>query len=83
MTIRRPDKSRKIEIDLDGPDGNAYFLLGTAARLTEELHLKGADAIMNDMMSSDYEHLVEVFDEHFGDYVDLISSVYPCCEEDD
>ena len=33
-------KSKKqtgIEIDLTGPDGNAFFLLGTAGRLAKQL----------------------------------------------
>tara|TARA_B100002019_G_scaffold290441_1_gene308160 strand:+ start:2328 stop:2558 length:231 start_codon:yes stop_codon:yes gene_type:complete len=63
----------KIKIDLRGPDGNAFFILGIASKISKTLgHTKDEiEAIQNDMKSSDYEHLIEVFDKHYGDYVDL------------
>lgn len=57
-------------IDLTGPQGNAFFLLGTAAKLAKEFG-KDGEEIMARMKSGDYDNLVEVFDEEFGDYVDL------------
>lgn len=30
------------------------------------------DAIIKEMTSSDYDNLVSVFDNHFGEFVDLI-----------
>jgi hypothetical protein len=57
-------------IDLSGPQGNAFYLLGVARQLSKELNLDGK-AIEHDMMSSNYEHLLEVFEKHFGDYVIL------------
>ena len=66
-------KSKKetgIEIDLTGPDGNAFFLLGTAGRLAKQLGLDGK-AIQSEMMKGNYEHLVEVFDREFGEFVTL------------
>jgi hypothetical protein len=65
------DRPEKPFIDLSGPGGNAFALLGHAQRLAGQLGLD-KDAIMADMQSSDYEHLIEVFDEHFGMYVDLV-----------
>ena len=62
---------QKAAIDLNGPDGNAFFLLGTAKRLAKELNLD-EKAITEEMRSGDYENLVTVFDKHFGDIVDLI-----------
>lgn len=62
-----------VIIDLTGPDGNAYVLLAYAKRFGKQLgmsSLKISD-IINDMTSSDYEHLLLVFDKHFGDYVIL------------
>jgi hypothetical protein len=61
---------KPLEIDLNGPDGNAFCLMGTAKHLAEQL---GFDtrAIVEDMMSDDYEHLIEVFEQYFGDYVIL------------
>ena len=67
-------KSKKetfgIEIDLTGPNGNAFYLLGTAGNLAKQLGLDGK-AIREEMMKGDYEHLVETFDKHFGDFVTL------------
>jgi acid stress-induced BolA-like protein IbaG/YrbA len=63
-------KQKQIEIDLTGPDGNAFALMAYASRFAKQLGLD-KEAIIKDMMSSDYEHLLQVFDEHFGDYVIL------------
>ena len=61
---------RGIEIDLTGPQGNAYYLLGTAKNFCKQLNLKYGP-IADDMTSGDYDHLVEVFDKHFGTFVTL------------
>ncbi len=61
---------RGIEIDLTGPYGNAFALMGYASRLAKQLGLDSA-SIINDMKSDDYDHLLEVFDKNFGDYVTL------------
>ena len=63
-------QKRGLEIDLTGPDGNAYVLIGYASNLAKQLK-KDEKAIKEDMRSGDYEHLVEVFDREFGDYVTL------------
>jgi len=66
-------KSKKqtgIEIDLTGPDGNAFVLIGMANRLAKQLGLDGK-AIQKEMMNGNYEHLVEVFDREFGEFVTL------------
>jgi hypothetical protein len=57
-------------IDLTGPQGNAYFLMGQADRLSRQLGLD-KDIVINEMKSSNYENLVQVFDRYFGDYVIL------------
>ena len=61
---------RGLEIDLTGPDGNAHVLLGYASNLAKQLK-KDDKAIREDMTSDDYDHLIEVFDREFGDYVTL------------
>ena len=71
MSIIKNPEPRKREINLLGPDGNAYFLLGTADRLGKQLDLD-VDKILEDMKSSDYEHLIKVFDKHFGSIVYLV-----------
>ena len=70
MTIKHKKQGGKIQIDLTGPEGNAFFLLGRAKDLSEQLGKNWKD-IDDRMTSSDYENLVNVFDEEFGDYVDL------------
>ena len=57
-------------IDLTGPQGNAYFLMGHAGQYARQLGLDG-DVIIAEMQSSNYEHLIQVFDRYFGDYVIL------------
>ena len=63
-------KNKDIEIDLTGPDGNAYFLLGTADDWAKQLGLD-SEAIQAEMKAGDYENLVNVFDNYFGDFVTL------------
>ena len=59
-----------IEIDLTGPDGNAFVLIGTAGNLAKQLGLDGK-AIRTEMMAGDYENLIKVFDKYFGNFVTL------------
>ena len=59
-----------IVIDLTGPDGNAFALMGYAKRLAKQLKFD-AKKITTEMMNGDYEELLEVFDRYFGDYVIL------------
>ena len=70
MTMKSRDEweDRRPEIDLCGPNGNAYALMAFARRWAKDLELDG-DAILDDMKSGDYEHLLEVLEKHFGEYV--------------
>jgi hypothetical protein len=68
--IRDKQQQSEIVIDLTGPDGNAFVLMGMAKRYANQLGLD-ADKIINDMRSGDYEHLVQVFDDAFGEFVIL------------
>ena len=70
MIREKQQNNGPIVIDLTGPDGNAFVLLGYAKRYAKQLGLDGK-AIQNEMMQGDYEHLLEVFDKNFGDYVIL------------
>jgi hypothetical protein len=71
--IRKKNVNAEIVIDLSGPAGNAYALIGQAQRFARNLAYtrEETEEMVNDMMASDYEHLVEVFDKHFGDVVIL------------
>ena len=72
MTIKNKSelKERGIEIDLTGPQGNAYYLLGMVHGFAEQLG-KDADEICERMKAGDYENLLSVFEEEFGEYVTL------------
>ena len=59
-----------IEIDLTGPQGNAFYLLGTASKLSKQLGLDTSQ-ILGEMKSGDYDNLIKVFDKYFGNYVTL------------
>ena len=62
-----------IEIDLTGPQGNAFFLIGTARRMGKEVGMSAEyiSEMVTRMMSGDYENLVKVFDDEFGSVVTL------------
>lgn len=68
--IRAKQPKNEIVIDLTGPDGNAFVLLGYARNYAKQLGLD-ADMICNEMRESDYENLISVFDKYFGDFVIL------------
>ena len=62
-----------IEIDLTGPDGNAYALMGYARNLGRQLgYSEGRiDAIIKVMMLTNYEGLLHTFDVEFGHIVTM------------
>ena len=76
MAIITKNNQTKMVIDLDGPQGNAFNLLGVAQRTGHRLGFAAAhlESIMADMTSSNYDHLISVFDSNFGDYIDLARS---------
>jgi hypothetical protein len=69
MILEKP-KQTGITIDLTGPQGNAFYLLGTAGNLAKQLGLD-SKVIQAEMMRGDYENLLEVFDSYFGSIVTL------------
>lgn len=99
--IRNKQKQQtEIVIDLTGPDGNVFVLMGYARRFARQLkelweeemvanrtqnvvlrHMDVnpqdllpetlADQICREMMASDYENAVQVFDRYFGSWVTL------------
>tara|TARA_Y100001937_G_scaffold12129_1_gene15350 strand:- start:570 stop:797 length:228 start_codon:yes stop_codon:yes gene_type:complete len=73
MAILTKDKFRKRVIDLNGPEGNAFYLLGTAQSLCKQIGIsvERKDEILDEMRSDDYEHLIQTFDKYFGKVVDL------------
>ena len=73
MAILKKDKFKKRVIDLNGPDGNAFYLLGTAMNLCKQIGISSerTEEILDELKSSDYENLIKVFDRYFGTVVDL------------
>ena len=68
--IREKTYGEKPVIDLTGPEGNAFCLMGYARRYARQLGLD-SDKVIGEMMRGDYENLLNVFDSYFGDYVIL------------
>ena len=71
--IKQKPQNKGIEIDLTGPQGNAFYLLGTAKNLAKQLEMDKSEieTLMTQMRSGDYKNLVQVFDKHFGSFVTL------------
>ncbi len=84
MAIITRSSYSKREIDLSGEQGNAYYLLGAARNLGKQLGWAEStiDLVCDDMRSHDYEHLIAVFDKHFGEIVDLIRPI-PIDDDDE
>ena len=70
MIRKKQVQTGPIVIDLTGPDGNAYALMAHANRFAKQLGIDGK-TVIDEMMSGNYENLLEVFDKHFGDFVIL------------
>ena len=68
--IRAKQIAENVVIDLTGPEGNAYCLMGYAKKFARQLDLDG-DEIIEEMKSGDYENLVATIDKYFGEYVIL------------
>ena len=55
-------------IDLTGPQGNAFVLIGYAKTWAKQLNMDWP-ALQKELMSSDYETLLNTLEHHFGNYV--------------
>lgn len=60
-------------IDLTGPEGNAFALLGLARSFGRRLkwNSQKITEVTEEMMNGDYDNLVSVFDREFGQFVTL------------
>ena len=72
MILEKKEK-KGLEIDLTGPQGNAFYLLGLAKKWGKELDMseKYINTMLEKMKSGDYENLVKVFDDEFGSIVTI------------
>ena len=66
--IKSKNQKRGIEVDLTGPEGNAFVLIGYARKWSKELGLN-PDEVEKEMTDGDYENLVGVMEKYFGKVV--------------
>lgn len=71
--IRAKTEKPNIVLDLTGPEGNAFYLIGVARKLATQFEYtkEKIESLTNDLMSGSYEDLIHRFDKEFGDYVIL------------
>lgn len=71
--IRDKQEQKEIVIDLSGPQGNAFYLLGAAKNLGKQLGFSDErmEEMLYDMKTGDYENLIQEFDDYFGEFVVL------------
>ena len=69
----RETKNTPLVINLDGPDGNVFSLMGAAAGLARRMGMDYGyiEFIFDEMKSGDYMNAVKTFDKHFGEFVIL------------
>lgn len=70
IKVRNKRQQQLIEIDLNGFQGNAFYLIALANKLSFTMGLN-FKKIEQEMTSSDYDNLIKVFDNYFGHYVIL------------
>jgi len=71
-------------IDLQGPQGNAFALMAYAEDFLRQMGRRHEfRAMRTEMMSSDYDNLIRIFEENFGDYVDLVNKPGEVFDDDD
>jgi hypothetical protein len=68
--ILEKQKTNKITIDLTGPQGNAFVLLGIARDLCLKTKTDW-DTVHAEMTSGDYENLVQTLDKYFGEIITM------------
>ena len=72
MIKDRKEMNPMIEIDLSGPEGNAFVLLAYASRLGKQMYgYEKTEEILEEMRLSTYELLILTFDKYFGSVVTL------------
>ena len=60
-------------IDLQGPQGNAFALMAYADDFLRQMGRRDEfNAMRTEMMSGDYDNLIRIFEENFGEYVTLV-----------
>lgn len=62
------------DINIDGPKGNAHYLLGMAREWSRQMEWD-YEPIQRQMMSGDYTHLLKVFADRFQAFARLVKEV--------
>ena len=70
---REEKPQQRMEIDLTGPEGNAFVLMGYAKTWGRQLGYSEhrIKCIVDEMKLTNYEGLLHTFDREFGDFVTL------------
>ena len=68
-------RTEPISYDLSGPEGNAFHIIALANRLAVKLGYEPDERgkLSTELMSGDYDHLLETFELHFGDFVTFVN----------
>ena len=70
-------------IDLQGPQGNAFALMAYAEDFLRQMGRRHEfNAMRSEMMSGDYNNLIRIFEENFGEYVTLVGNPDEVFDED-
>ena len=71
-------------IDLQGPQGNAFALMAYADDFLRQMGRRHEfNAMRSEMMSGDYNNLIRIFEENFGEYVTLVGNPDEVFDEDE
>jgi len=62
---------KDIIIDLQGPEGNAFNLLAIAKDLSHSNKFNW-DNVYNELTNSDYDNLITVIENYFGDQITFL-----------
>ena len=76
MAVKKKSNNQKMVIDLDGSQGNAFVLLGTAQQILQNSRMDKdtIKVVLDEMKSGDYINLIKTFDKYFGTVVTLETS---------
>ena len=64
-----------VEINLQGPDGNSYALMAYAKSFGRQIGMSEeiVGKVIDKMTSGDYNNLLLVFEDYFGNVCELIN----------
>lgn len=71
MAIVQKEKKQKRILDLNGEEGNVFYLMGLAGSVCKLLE-KDCLPVLAEMKSGNYENAVYVFNREFGEFFDII-----------